>query len=146
MIRHATEEAVEDAFVAYLASLLPGDVKVFAAMTRDEVVYPSVIVTVLSTDNVNESAGWNDHRVYEMEVKLGVEAADVQQNGTVLQTLRERNRELREAVLDALSALDLLAKLNATKHANLSLVVFGAIRRQTDGRIMETVIPLGVTA
>jgi len=145
-IDYATEEAVEDAFVEYLTSVLPGEVKVFAAMTREEAVYPSVVVTVQSNDSVNESAGWNTHRVMEVEIKLGVEAKDEVEGGQVVKALRERHRELRDALMAALTGTDLVNRLNATGKARFSLVVFGPIRRATDGRILETLIPLAITA
>ena len=144
MIDYATEEAMEDAFVAYLKSVLPGDVMVFAAMTRDEVKFPSVIVAVSSSDNPNETSGWNRQRLMEMEIKLGVEAMDIKSAGIVAQTLRDRNSTLRAAVLEALTVADLPARINDTGLVRISLVTIGAMKRGVDGRIMETAIPLAV--
>jgi hypothetical protein len=144
MIQYATEEMMEDAFVAYLKSVLPGTVDVFAAMTRDEVVFPSVIVMVQSTDNPNEVSGWNNQRIMEMQIKLGVEAADVKENGVVSKLLRDQNAELRAAVLDALTIPDLAAKINEIGIVRVSLVTIGKIVRGVEGRIMETAIPLAI--
>ena len=145
-INFATEEAVEDAFVAYLTTKLGGDVNVLAALTADQVKYPAVVVGVHGNDNVNESAGWNVHRVFEVEVRTAVEARGIEDGAGVSRALRDRNRELREQVLDALTAADLVTQINATGLVRISLVVFGRIERSIEGHTLETIIPLAVTA
>jgi hypothetical protein len=145
-INFATEEAIEDAFVAYLTTKLSGEVKVLAALTADQVVYPAVVVGVRGNDNINESAGWNVHRAFDVEIRTAVEAKDVQDGAGVGVTLREKNRALREQVLDALTASDLVEQVNATGLVRISLVVFGRIERSVEGHTLETIIPLAVTA
>jgi hypothetical protein len=142
---YATEEEVEDAFVAYLASVLPGDILVRAAMTVDALTYPSVVVTVQGNDNASEVAGWTEHRLMQVEIALGVEAKNITAGASVLQTLRERNTELREAVLGALTVPNLLDLINASGRVRFSLLVFGSIQRRADGTVMETIIPIAVT-
>lgn len=146
MRNYPTEEEVEDAFVGYLKSVLPGDLRVVAAMTVEQATAPFVIVTVLSNDNANQALDWNDHRIMEVEIKLGVEAKNVKDGGNVLKTLREQMIESREALLGALTVPDLKQQLIAAGKVNFSQITIGSIRRQTDGYIMETVIPLAVLA
>jgi len=136
---------MEDAWVAYLSSVLPGEVTVFAAMSRDALTFPCCIVTVLSNDNPNEAAPWNRQRLMEMEIKLAVEAKDEKDSaGNVAQSLRQRNAELRQAVLEAVTATDIAAKINDTGIVRISLATIGAIKRGVEGRVMETIIPIAV--
>ena len=139
MINYATEEAMEDAFVAYLKTRVDGSINVIAAMTAAELTYPCIIVTAQSSDNVNDASDWNEHRIFELEVKLGVEATDPA-------TLRERNRVLRDSVMEALTDSGAIDAINGTGLIRISRMLFGKITRGAEGHIMETVIPIAVTA
>ena len=140
----AMEEEVENAFDAYFALTLPGDVRRIIAGDNQEMTYPCVQIFVASNDNENESEGWNEHRAMKVDIVLATEAKGQVENGSTVKTLRELNMELREAVMIALTDTGLVEKLNATGHARISLVVIGAIERQVVGQIMETRIPLAL--
>jgi hypothetical protein len=58
--------------------------------------------------------------------------------------LRDRNAELRAAVLDAVTVSDLATKINEIGIVRVSLVTIGKIVRGVEGRIMETRIPLAI--
>jgi len=156
------EETVEDALVAYLMPLMPGDVRVYPSLSAmDGVQMPYVGVECDESDNVSDEGLFNGRRTLTVNLALTVEAVPVTNDaGAEVMTLRERNRQLRRALWEAIAWPDLHARINAHNgwvHASgvwsggsipvlFSMAHPTASIRAVDGREVSTVITLSVIA
>lgn len=108
------EELVEDAFVAYLKTQIPGTMKVFNGFSDEKIEYPCAIVKVASAQSVAEDALWQDVSKLNVEVAVCTELAPiVDALGKIITTTRERNAVVRSAVMAALAQQALCGNLVA---------------------------------
>ena len=137
----ALEESVEDAFVAYFKSNMPGEVDCKAGFSTDEITFPALGVMCTDSENADEGA-FSGHRKVTVLVKLGVEAiAQTDAGGVPIQNARERNRALRGAMIDAVARNDLAAELNAINSPKVKFSyaqLESAQRSVEEGRILAT--------
>ena len=144
------EERSEDAVVAYLKSVLPGDVRAYAAWEEDEPQYPCVVVHFGESEPISEDAEHHDPMMLGGEVAVMTEAAnEIDSSGNVLRTARELNRDARSAVMDALAISDLLDKLieQGVEDVAFSMAqLLPGRTRTTEGRVLVTTMPIGVIA
>ena len=144
------EERVEDALVAYLKSVLPGEIKVYAAFSADAVQYPCCVVAAETSGPIAEDAAFDIDRALEVSVMLGVEAVPEKSGAVTTKSARERNRTARSAVLSALARSDLLDLVKGCQGPNmvLSMVHFASTERSVDAdkRLLVTTSTLEVVA
>jgi hypothetical protein len=111
-MRWDLEELVEDAIVGYLRATCSGDLRISAAWERDHAEYPAVVVAVLESQPISESATWHNPRQMAVRVAVITERAHVADaSGNVLQTAREAHALARSQIANALFVTDLLDKL-----------------------------------
>lgn len=137
------EERTEDALVAYLRGQCSGLMRVASAWELSEKQYPCADVFVGEAAPVSATADWNDARVLSVTVEVRTEGADeIDADGNVITTARERNALARSEVLNALFVSDLLARLNAQGVAAVafSQAQFDNTARTNDGRYLVTSI------
>ena len=142
-------ERVEDAFVAYLASVLPGTMRVYAAYGFDAPQFPCAVVFAESSAPVSENATWHDARMVAVKVAVRVEvASEIDGSAVTVATVRERNAAARSAALESLGTTALLTNLIATQTAAVafSQAQLTSEARSTDGRVVETVYAVDVIA
>ena len=138
------EELTEDALVAYLQGLCPGEYRISAAWARDEIEYPAVLVHAESSEPISEPAEWHDPRQLSVSVAVVTEGAHEidPTSGLIIKTARERNQEARSAVMDALFVSDLNAQLVAqgVEDIAFSMAQFADTQRSTEDRNLITTI------
>jgi len=106
------EELTEDAVVSYLSANSNGDFDVYAAWDFNEPEYPCVIVHADATEPISEDAQWHDARMVNVAVAVITEAVDdTDANGNTIVSARQRNVNLRSAVLDLLNLTTLNTQL-----------------------------------
>jgi hypothetical protein len=142
------EEAVEDAFVAYIRANAPGDFKVLAAFTADVIEYPCVVVGCESSENPVDQAQFTGHRMLSVTVAIGIEAKPEVTDSVVVRTPREVNRALRGAVVDLLARNDLPDQLNtvAVQGVKFSMAQLEAAARTVADRVFETELTVNCIA
>ena len=135
-------ERTEDALVAYLQSAC-GGMRVSSAWERDEAEYPAVVVYAKSEQPVSEPAQWHDARILTVEVAVITEgAAELDVQGNVMRTARDRNRDARSDVMSALFLDDLTSQLavQGVDDIAFSMAQFSSAERSQDGRYLTTTL------
>jgi GTP cyclohydrolase II len=144
----STEEHVEDAFVAYLQSVLPPGVFVGASYSTVEYVEPGVYIGFIDPENVSEDGGFSGHITGMVSVLVRVHA-DIDSNDA-LKSSRQQFAELRSRVIYHLAQDNLRELLNAniSTHASIDKATIEGRRRTVDveSNAFEAVIMLGVIA
>lgn len=136
------EERTEDAVVAYLKTKC-GDMRVSAAWERDEMQYPAAVVHAAQSVPISDLAAWHDPRNIAVDVAVITEAApELDTNGVIVKTARERNAAARSVVMDALFTSSLLAELQAAgiESVAFSMAQFATATRTNEGRYLVTTI------
>lgn len=135
-------ELTEDALVAYLQAEC-GGLRVSSAWERDEAEYPAAVVYAKSESPVSEPAQWHDARMLTVEVAVITEgSAELDAQGNVMRTARERNRDARSDVMNALYRDDLVSLLvgQGVEGIAFSMAQFGSAERSQDGRYLTTIL------
>jgi hypothetical protein len=142
-------ERTEDAVVAYLKSKVTSDIRVYAAWERDEPQYPCAVVHAGVESPVADSAEWHDSRTILTQVSVMSEAApELDSEGKVIKTPRERNSAARSAVMDALYVPTLLESLTAQGIDGIAFSMAQATtaERSTEGIYLTSIITIEVIA
>ena len=143
------EELCEDAIVAYLKTVVTGNLKIWSAWEMDEAQYPCVIVFCQRSAPISTPAEWHDARMLDVRVAVQTEAADeTDSHGVVVTTARDRNRAVRSDVISALGISDLESKL--VEQGVSGIAFSGAqmvdVERSTEGRVLVSTINLEIVA
>ena len=146
------EERVEDALVAYLESVVTGDMRVYPAWSDESVQYPCAVVHAGSSDAVSAEAEWSLPRQMGVEITVHTDAApELDSDGNTRRTARERNAAIRSDVIKAFSTATLKSLVIAAAGPGVafSMVQLGGPMVRTvdeERRTLITTIPVDVIA
>lgn len=143
-----TEEHTEDAFVAYLTSVLPATVYVGRSFTTAQYVEPGVYVSFIDPENVSEDGGFTGHIEGLVQILIRVHA-NIDSNDE-LKTAAQQFAELRSRVIYHLAQDNLRELLNnhISPHASIDKATLEGRKRGVDpeSNSFEAIIMLGVIA
>lgn len=106
----SVEEYAEDSLKDYLERhITAGTMNVYAAWDNDEIKYPCVVVHAGESRNVGATE-FNGVREIDVQIAVMVDATD---STSPSKTARERNRDFRDEVIEALAQTALHDDLNA---------------------------------
>jgi len=145
------EERVEDAIAAYILSLAGGNLRVYSALSADQIEMPAVVVHCAESGPVSEMASIDGRRMCDVKVAVLTEAApEIDAEGNTITSPRTRHANARSEVCNVLWVTDLVAQLNAV---DVPAVLFSmahpsTITRDvnTEGRRFESTITVEVIA
>ena len=134
-MRWDLEERTEDAIVSYLKMVVDGSIRVAAAWERNEPEYPCILVHADTGAPVSEPAAWDDNRALTVIVAVMTEAVDeLNAEGELIRTARERNADARSTAMNALAISDLNQKLIDQE---IEAIAFSEAQLTTTGRSVE---------
>lgn len=106
-MNYAIEEAVVDAFVAYLKTKVASGATVRAAPSAEALQYPCVVIRVASVRPIAAGVSWADMCKCSVEIGILSEMADeIDETGVVIKQARMRHAEVRASVMNALTIKD----------------------------------------
>lgn len=108
-LRWDLEERLEDAFVSYLntSALQSTSIKCFPAFSTSIIEYPCAVVHCGHSEKLSETTEFTVYRRLDVDVAVMTEAtSQMDDQGKVLLTARQRNTEARNAVISALGVSD----------------------------------------
>lgn len=123
--------------------------RVSAAWADAEMQYPCALVHAESSSELSDTAEWSDGRRIAVQVAVMTEAADeLGDDNAVVRTARERNRDARSEVINALAVLGLGNLLNAQSVENIAFdhAQMGDVTRSVDGNKLVSMLDLEIVA